>query len=104
MYLFQDGIDVVYESIGGEVFDTCVNRYVQTVFVASHRRPTVISQQGMKFYMYLYTVFPCYIASICFSLFWRYKEGGVITSVAFLCGKNHEISRFIYLQLSITII
>ena len=25
---FKNGIDVVYESIGGETFDTCVNRYV----------------------------------------------------------------------------
>jgi hypothetical protein len=38
------------------------------------------------------------------TVFWRYNEGGIITSVAFLCGKIHEISRFIHSLFSITII
>lgn len=25
-FFFQNGVDVVYESIGGEIFDICVNR------------------------------------------------------------------------------
>ena len=26
--VFQDGVDVVYETVGGDMFDTCVKRYV----------------------------------------------------------------------------
>ena len=26
VFFFQNGVDVVYESIGGEIFDICVNR------------------------------------------------------------------------------
>ena len=26
--VFQAGVDVVYETVGGEMFDTCVKRYV----------------------------------------------------------------------------
>ena len=32
-FIQQKGVDVVYESIGGEVFDVCLDRYVYESYV-----------------------------------------------------------------------